>query len=285
MTGYGYCEIQNGKVHLSLDLKSYNNRYLDIVINMPPFLNSLEPKIREYLSSRLSRGRVEVFIRIRELQEDLKITVDSLTVQNYMKVLNELTKIAEIEPRVTLTHLLKMEGVLKTDKNRDLDYYWSVIRKALDTGFPEFEEARKREGDLTLQDITNLISEIREKLSIIEKHASAIEAKITETLKQRFYQLLGEDYDESRVYSETAVMLVKYDINEELMRMKSHLDNFSAICGSGEAAGKKLDFICQELNREINTIGSKSIILEVNRGVIDIKDAIEKIREQLRNVE
>jgi len=285
MTGFGCSEYQDDQIHVSLDLKSYNNRYLDISVSMPPFLNSLEPKIREMISSRINRGRVEVYIKIRELKEEVVIHLDKPVVQSYMSVLHELAEAAGLDAKPTLSHLLKMEGILKTDKQRDMDFYGDHIEKQLLDAFKGYEESRIREGSQTAADIHDILSAIEEKVKILEQHAPEAEKRIIETLKERFQQLLGEGYDESRILAETAVMLVKYDINEEIIRMKSHLQNFREIAGENSPVGKKLDFLCQELNREINTVGSKSTILEVNQCVIDVKDAIEKIREQLRNVE
>ena len=285
MTGFGCSEYQDDKIHISLDLKSYNNRYLDITVSMPPFLNSLEPKIRSIVSSRINRGRVEVYIKIRELKEEVTIHLDKSVVQSYMTVLEALAEAAGLDSKPTLSHLLKMEGILKTDKQRDLDFYWEHVEKRLLDAFNEFEESRLREGEQTSADIEEVLLTIEKNVGKLEQYAPELGKRIMDTLKERFQQLLGDEFDESRILAETAVMLVKYDINEEIIRMKSHLQNFHQIAEEGAPLGKKLDFLCQELNREINTVGSKSTILEVNQSVIDVKDAIEKIREQLRNVE
>ncbi|MEW5817440.1 MAG: DUF1732 domain-containing protein, partial [Spirochaetota bacterium] len=161
----------------------------------------------------------------------------------------------------------------------------NFISGQLEKSFFDFEETRMAEGEITRRDIEGCLDEVDNSLNIIEKKAVIMEAKIIETIRERFYQLLGDDIDEARVLSETALMLVRFNINEEIIRMKSHIGNFREIMKTSGQIGKKLDFLCQELNREINTIGSKSIIYEINQAVIDIKEALEKIREQLRNVE
>ena len=285
MTGFGFSDYQDDQLRISLDLKSYNNRYLDISVSMPPFLNALEPKIRELITGRVQRGRVEVYIKIRELTEAVTVHLDKPVVESYMKVLEELTAIARLDEKPRLSDLLAMEGLLKTDKQRDLEFYWNHVENRFSEAFQEFEKSRIREGAQTEADIRDILAGIEKNVAVLEKHAPELERHIVETLKDRFEQLMGDDYDESRVLAETAVLLVKYDVNEEIMRMKSHLQTFRQIADGDAPVGKKLDFLCQELNREINTIGSKSTILEVNQSVIEVKDSIEKIREQLRNVE
>ncbi len=285
MTGFGFSEYQDEKIHLSLDLKSYNNRYLDVICNIPPFLNPLEPEIREFITSRVGRGRVEVFVKIREFQEELTIFLDKPVVRSYVEVLTDLAKTAGIDPKINLSHLLKMEGILRTDKRRDTGYYWNLLQNSLKEAYTGFEQSRASEGNRTSGDIRSILGGVVTQVEILELHAAEMEKKIIESLKTRFDQLLGDGYDESRILAETAVMLVKHDINEEIMRIKSHLQNFHAILEAKGPAGKKLDFVCQELGREINTVGSKSVIIDVNHAVVEMKNSVEKIREQLRNVE
>lgn len=285
MTGFGFCEIQDDKSHISLDLKSYNNRYLDIITNIPSILNPLEPKLREWLSERINRGRVEVHIRYRELEENLKVILDRNVVSEYVDVLGQMMETAGIKGEITLSHLLSMDGIIKTDKKRDLSHIWARIEPMLEKAFEEYDHNRTREGENTENDICSQIEVLKENLSFIETNAPEVEAQVKQTLSEKFREITGDEIEETRLLAETAMYLVKYDINEEIIRMRSHLDRFMEIITGEESAGKKLDFLCQELNREINTIGSKSPVVEVHQSVVQMKDALEKIREQLRNVE
>lgn len=285
MTGFGFSEIQDEKYHISLDLKSYNNRYLDIITNIPTVLNPLEPSLREWLSARINRGRVEVHIRYRELEEDLEVLLDENVVREYTAVLERLAKAAGIEGKPELSHLLSMEGIIKTDKKRDLSSVWARIEPMLEKAYTDFDANRAREGMNTEKDIIEQISLLKEQLSFVETKAPEVERLIRETLSGKFREITGDEIEETRLLAETAMYLVKYDINEEIIRMRSHLERFSEIMSDETSAGKKLDFLCQELNREINTIGSKSPVVEVHQSVVVMKDALEKIREQLRNVE
>lgn len=285
MTGFGYKEVQNEKMHLTIDLKSYNNRYLDIIVHLPPVFASLEPRLRDYLSNRIHRGRIELQIRFRELEENVSLVYDEKTVAHYAETLRALQHAAGISGDIALSHLLKLEGVLKPVKNRDIEKYWTQMYPLLEEVVTEFENSRIKEGVETENDIMTNIDVISKYAARIEELAPEADRLIKKNLRDRFDDLLGDQVEENRILSEMAVVLAKHNINEEVIRMKSHLDSFRSIAGSGETVGKKLDFICQELNREINTIGSKSTLLEVHQAVIEVKDAIEKIREQLRNVE
>ncbi len=285
MTGFGFCEVQDEKSHISLDLKSYNNRYLDIITNIPSILNPLEPKLREWLSERINRGRVEIHIRYRELEENMKVILDKNVVREYTDVLGQIMETAGIEEELKLSHLLSMDGIIKTDKKRDLTYIWDRILPMLEKAYSDYDENRKKEGKNTEMDISSQVEVLTNNLSFVETNAPEVEAQVKQTLSEKFRDIAGDEIEESRLLTETAMYLVKYDINEEIIRMRSHLERFLEISTSEESAGKKLDFLCQELNREINTIGSKSPVVEVHQSVVQMKDALEKIREQLRNVE
>ncbi|HUZ17649.1 MAG TPA: YicC/YloC family endoribonuclease [Spirochaetia bacterium] len=285
MTGYGYAEHNDERFRLSLDLRSYNSRYLEMSINVPPYLGFLESRLRDFLAPRIARGRVELYVRLTDLDEELDAKVDKRAVETYTRVLRELASAAGIAPEVRLDHLLGLEGVLKTERNPDVETYWAVVEPELSRLLEEFEETRLREGATTHRDVAEKIALIESGLAKIEAQRPELESSIKKNLRDRFDELLGMEADQARIMSETAVMLVKADIGEEIVRMKSHLESFRRILDSEEPVGKKLDFVCQELGREINTVGSKSTLIEINREVIEIKDALEKIREQLRNVE
>ncbi|MFP4564323.1 MAG: YicC/YloC family endoribonuclease [Spirochaetia bacterium] len=285
MTGFGYSEYQDSEIQASVLLKSYNNKYLDIFVNLPSIISGLEPAIRDFLSCRIERGRVEVSIKLRELSEDLTVLLDESTARSYIEALSGLAALAGLEREKLLPGLLQIEGILKAQRNRDTDYYWTLLEPRLEAAFVQYEASRIKEGAAAQDDVEKSAGVIRGRLEVVLARAGELEAKIKENLTNRFAEVLGNEIDENRILSETAVMLVKYDINEEIVRLTGHLDSLEETLAGSGAVGKKLDFICQELNREINTIGSKSVILEVNQAVIEMKNAVEKMREQLRNVE
>ncbi|MDZ7795153.1 MAG: YicC/YloC family endoribonuclease [Spirochaetia bacterium] len=285
MTGYSYREYQDERVNLALELKSYNNRYLDIVVNAPPFLSPLEPAIRNYLKSRIVRGRVEISLRVKELEEDLEVYIDQSAATQYAAALRRLAETVGLQEEPRLSHFLRLEGVIKPVKNRDLEWFEKLVLQELEEAATEFVRSRRTEGESTDADIRALMQNIEAGLATIEAHSVKLEEYIQNQLTERFKELVGENYDENRILSETAVMLMKYSVGEETVRMRSHLDQFMNYMQESGGVGKKLDFICQEMHREINTIGSKSTIIAINQAVVEAKDSLEKIREQLRNVE
>ncbi|MDC7223062.1 MAG: YicC family protein [Spirochaetales bacterium] len=285
MTGFGYGEFQDDKIHLTADLKSYNNRYLDLIVNIPPPLNPLEPLIRERISRSLKRGRVELYLRMRELEEDLTILLDKDAARGYADKLREMGRELSLKDDLGYSHILGLEGVLKVDKKRDLDLLSEKVNDLIDKALAELISRREKEGEKTEEDIMGQIALVESSLEKVKNFAPAVEEKITRTLQEKFREVLGDAVEEGRILQETASYLVRYDINEEISRLTTHLESFHSIVEKEEMVGKKLDFLCQEMNREINTIGSKTPQVEVSRLVVEMKDSMEKIREQLRNVE
>jgi uncharacterized protein (TIGR00255 family) len=285
MTGFAYREHRDERHKITITMKSYNNRFLDILIYLPSFLNPLEQKIREFLAKRISRGRVELYLKAVELNQAAEIAIDSAYVESYMQALRQLADAAGIRDRIRLSHLMRIEGILKAEQSLDLDAYWLDLQPILASVFQDFDELRQAEGEATGKDISELLGRIEADIAKIEAVAPQLEEKIRNNLRNRFEDLLANGVDENRILAETAVVLMKSDIHEELIRSRSHLQTFKKILEESGPMGKKLDFICQELNREFNTIGAKNLLVEVDGAIVALKDHVEKIREQLRNVE
>lgn len=285
MTGYGYAELQDEAQQTLLEIKGYNSRYLDIYINLPQSLASLEPLFRGYLSSRVGRGKVELNLKYRRLQNDLSFSIDSNAIVNFTDVLREIADAAQIEARITLSNLLAMEGLIKSSSEIDPEKVWEVVLPLLEETFEEFSQSRCREGEETRRSVLSHLESLSEAVVVFHERSADLEQGIAENIRSRFESILSGKVDEDRVLAETAVLLVKFSIDEELSRLDGHLKAFRDTVELDEPVGKKLDFLCQEINREINTIGSKSTMYEINSRVVDAKDALEKIREQLRNVE
>ncbi len=285
MTGYGYKEYQDDKVHFSLEMKSCNNRYLDISMNLPSALSPLEGALREILGSRLRRGRVDVFLRMREGEEDLILHIDEKAVLVYARALEKIRTLAGVKSPLSLGDLLSMEGLVKIEKKRDLEIFLELLKPLFREVLEQLCTSRVKEGASTEKDIMEHIALLKEYLDEVKGFAPKVEEQITRTLKNKFREVLGDALAEDRILAEVAVQIVRFDINEEIKRLDCHLDSFKAIAAADEGMGKKLDFLCQEMGREINTIGSKGTMVEISRLVVKMKDALEKIREQLRNVE
>jgi len=284
MTGYSYAEFQDDKIKLAAELKSYNNRFLDISVNAPPALQGAENAIRKYLGDRIARGKVEFFLKIKTLSSQLMVTVDEGAVFAYMDAFNRIKELSGVNDDVSLSQLIRADGVLNRDTELDPAIFDTYVFPLLEKVYEEYDATCLKEGENTKADILKHLAVIEENVRAVEAQAGRFEELLRKNVYDRFQQLLGDAVDESRVYAETAVLLVKYTINEELVRLKSHLEAFHKALESDEPVGRKLDFICQELNREINTIGSKSMMVEVDKAVVALKDALENIREQVRNV-
>ena len=296
MTGYGYEELVEEKLFLSVEIKSYNSRFLDLSINLPSSLSRLEHFFREKVTAAVVRGKVDVYIRLREEEPATTVLVNQEAVRSYAvaiaqvsQMLSEMQGAAGSQVASTsqsqLELILGQEGVLVSHREFDLDSYKALLEPVFDGALQQFLADRRREGE-------NLKVDLQEKLAVLEDAAAfftqwqpQMESTFKENLQRRFQELLGEGYDQQRVLTEVAALLVKYTINEEIVRLKSHLSALAKELVENATPGRKIDFICQEINREINTIGSKNQFTEVGAMVITAKDALENIREQARNVE
>ena len=285
MTGFAYREWANEDISISVEIKGYNNRFLEIYVNTPPWLPQLEQRVRDIINGVCGRGKVEVAIRVRETNTPMTVSVNENAAKAYLRAISGLALSLGLDEEVKLSTLINMEGVLNIEKNRDDDRYWALIEPVLTEAAGLFRAERIREGKHTEEDVLNSISKIESTLQTVSAHLPALESSIKENIKARFKDIAGGDIDENRVLAETAILLMKYTVSEEISRLSSHLGEFRAESKKNDRPGKKLDFLCQEINREINTIGSKSVILEVSRAIVEMKEALENVREQLRNVE
>jgi len=285
MTGFAYKEWANENVSISVQIKGYNNRFLEIFVNTPPWLPQLEQRVRDIIGNVCGRGKVEVAIRARETNAPMNVSVNVNAANAYMRAISGLASNLGLDEKPSLSTLISMDGVLDIEKSCDNERYWSLIEPVLREAVGVFQTERIREGKHTQEDILNSISRIESALQTVGTHLPALESSIKENIKARFKEISDGDIDENRILAETAILLMKYTVSEEISRLSSHLGEFRAETAKNERPGRKLDFLCQEINREINTIGSKSAILEVSRAVVEMKEALENVREQLRNIE
>ena len=285
MTAYACIEKNEDNIFISMEIKSYNNRFLEIQIHMPGYLLSYEGSIRKYISSRFTRGKIDVYIKVKNPNEELSVIVNKNAALSYQNAIGELSVILGLNEKAGLEMLLGLDGVLNTETARDASKYKTIIDTLLEEASNILDEEKKREGEFTKKDILGHLAVLEESLEKIKTKIPEMEAAIKENLRSRFFELLGDKIDETRILAETASQLVKYSISEEISRLSSHLEEFKNEAKNNMYPGKKLDFLSQEINREINTIGSKTPVLDVSRAVVAMKNALEDIREQLRNVE
>jgi uncharacterized protein (TIGR00255 family) len=286
MTGYAYHEVSLKEASVSVEIKSVNSRFLDLTVSLPPYLNQLESRFRELVIEKIHRGKIDVTIRIKEVESNEKVTADINAAKSYADAIG---KIAEALGRnvkeIPLSLIISQPGVLITDKTYDIEKYWNMILPVFTTVLSQFCSDREREGKNLYRDILAKLDTLDECTTFFKKWQPKMETMFKEQITQKFNELLGNNADEQRIMTETAAMLVKYTINEEIVRLTSHLSALRAEMNDNPAPGKKIDFLCQEINREINTIGSKNQFTEVGAMVVTAKDSLENIREQSRNVE
>ena len=284
MTGYGYSEINYENAVISVEIKSVNSRFLDLSINLPPYLNAIESFFRNLIIKNISRGKVDVFIRVKELESDAQIVADTKIAQSYSEAIKQVAKaIGYDENNIPLSLILSQTGVLNTNKNYDVQDYQKKIEPVFQNALEIFLSDAKREGENLKADLKQKLSKLEECADFFEKWQPKMEEIFKQQIVSRFNELLGEQVDQNRIMTEVAAMLVKYTINEEIVRLKSHIKAMKQEM-ENPFPGKKLDFICQEMNREINTIGSKNQFAEVGAMVICAKDSLENIREQSKNI-
>jgi uncharacterized protein (TIGR00255 family) len=283
MTGYAFLEGESQGWTYSIEIKSYNNRYLDLSLNLPTSIQSKEPEIRSYVLDQVSRGRVEIVIRLED-PSSFNFEVDQEAVAQTVQMLAQIRSITGIGGAIDLDHLLHFVDVFKKKSKFDVDFVWNMLSVPFEQAFQQFIQSRILEGSNTKKDIYQLVNSLIENSAVIKNQAQNVETNLLQNFKKRIQELKLE-VDSARLYSEVAIYVIRFGIHEELMRLESHLNSFLEWIDKPTAVGKKLDFLCQEINREINTISSKTNLAEVQIKVVEMKDAIENIREQLRNVE
>ena len=286
MTGYGFKETIVENTQISVEIKSVNNRFLDLNVNIPSFLNPLESKIRKIVSSKIVRGKIDLTIRVKDMNSTAKVNPDPAAALMYRDAIAKVSEaLGYPAASFPLSLIVSQDGVLNITHEYDAEVYWSKIEPVFNEVFEQFVSDREREGE-------NLKVDLLKKLDILDKCASffkewqpKMEQKFREQITTRFNELLGDSADQNRIMTEVASMMIKYTINEEIIRLHSHLSAMRNEFLQNPIPGKRIDFICQEANREINTIGSKNQFTEVGEMVINAKDALENIREQSKNVE
>ncbi len=286
MTGYGKGSAQNENFTSEAEVKSVNSRFLEISLRLPASLMNREYDIREYIKSKIGRGKLSVFILLKNNGSDNNsLFVNKEKLKNYLSQVKELKKAAKINEKIKLEHLLYNRDIFTAPELELSDSEFDLVKKAVDSALAELLKMKKSEGKELGKDLVGRIKLIEEKLTIIENESKLSVNEYFAKLKERVSTLLSDlTADKDRVNQELAVIADKADITEESVRLRSHLKFFLESLNEAEP-GRKLNFLCQEMNRESNTISSKSISTLITHSAVLIKEEIEKIREQIQNIE
>ncbi|GKX66249.1 YicC/YloC family endoribonuclease [Inconstantimicrobium mannanitabidum] len=289
MTGFGRATSEEGaKRNFSIEVKSVNNRYLDINIRMPRTLISLEEKVRKVVTEKLNRGKVDIFINYKNYGEsENSIKLDLNLADNYVETLKQLEDRYHLNNDLSLSLVAKFPDVIKLEeKEENLDDIWSEIEPIINKAIEKNIEMRIAEGEKLEADITVKCANMEEAIKVIEERSESIVEVYKNKLQTRIKDLLGNiEVDEGRIATEVAIFADKAAVDEEITRFYSHLSQMLNTLKLDEPVGRKMDFIVQEMNREANTIASKSTDIDITNIVINIKNTIEKIREQIQNIE
>ena len=288
MTGFGRALKETNGYVITVELKAVNHRYFEFSSRVPRQYGFLDEKLKSYVNSKVSRGKVDCYVSIEALNtEDADVVVNNTLASAYVKALKELSQTYELKDDFGAYSISRFPDVLIVKKNEeDEEALWQCVLTVLDEAIEKFNAMRIREGEKLYNDIKSRGENIIETVSFIEKRSPETVKEYNEKLIQRVAKIIGDaTLDESRIIQEVAIYADKVAVAEETVRLRSHIDQLNLFLESEEPIGRKMDFLIQEINREANTIGSKAIDVEIARKVVDIKAEVEKIREQVQNIE
>ncbi|PLR97340.1 YicC/YloC family endoribonuclease [Bacillus sp. T33-2] len=287
MTGFGRSTKESGQFNATVEIKTVNHRFCEFHIRMPRQLLAIEDKLKKNLGSRIDRGRVEVFVMLEgEGTVNRSVHIDWKLMDEYVRHIADIKEKYKVSGEVTIQDLVSREELIvfeeKAAGNDELEH---LVLMAADEAAQELMQMRLQEGSALEKDVTANIGLLRDHVLHIKQYAPAVIEQYRERLSKKLHEFVGGIVDEARVLTEAAVFADKADINEELTRLDSHIAQFFKILTLTDPVGRKLDFLVQEMNREVNTIGSKANDAEIARAVVEMKSLLEKVKEQVQNIE
>jgi uncharacterized protein (TIGR00255 family) len=288
MTGFGRFEKMINGHDIIVEIKSVNHRYFEFSSRITRGYGFLDEKVKTYLQSKLSRGKVDVFISIETLEDsDVQVLINEPLVSGYVKALRELRDKYNLKDDISVGLVSKYSDIFSIHKAPDDEkVIWDCVKSVMDKALESFIKMRETEGERLKQDILDRAETILSIVNKIEERSPQTVIEYEQKLKQRLIEILSDkNIDEQRILTEAAIFADKVAVSEETVRLRSHFDQLLSMLESDDAIGRKLDFIVQEMNREANTIGSKCVDSQISHMVVDIKAEIEKIREQIQNIE
>jgi uncharacterized protein (TIGR00255 family) len=289
MTGFGRAEVTHLQFVYAIEIKSVNHRYLDMAVKMPRKLSFLEEKVRGVLKPYVRRGRVDIYINQSVTGEsDKKVLIDESLCRAYQESFNQISQTLKIDNDLTVSLLARLPEVIQIEQQDiDEETLWQELENGLLMAVEQLTQMRQAEGSALMDDLEQRIVMLQEMMDKIEKLSPEVGEAYRKKLIKRITDLVGQEMviDENRLMTEVAIIAEKSSIVEEIVRFKSHLNQIIETMNQDESIGRKLDFLLQELNREINTIGSKAGDLTVGSLVVEVKSELEKMREQVQNIE
>lgn len=288
MTGFGRCEISEGNRKMTVEMKSVNHRYLDVNMKMPKKLNFFDASIRNLLKTYIQRGKVDLFITYEDTAEsNFSLKYNQELAGEYLKYLEQMAETFHLENDIRVSTLSRYPEVFTMEETQvDEEELWNLLEKALRGACQQFVETRIKEGENLKKDLLAKLDTMLENVEYISVRSPEIIGEYRKKLEDKVKELLEDTHiEESRIAAEVTIFADKICVDEEIVRLKSHIEHTKMTLEEGGSVGRKLDFIAQEMNREANTILSKANDLEVSNRAIDLKTEIEKVREQIQNIE
>ncbi len=288
MTGYGRGEASSDKLSVTVELKSVNHRFFEGSVRAPRQFAFLEDKLKSYVQSRVARGKVDIMVScdFGAAMAD-KIEVNEAYAEEYINALKTLAEKFGITNDISVSNVARNQDVFcVTKQSLDEEEVWSLVSSAAEIAVDNFIKERETEGKRMADDVISRTKTILKYVAVVEERSPETVREYRERIENKMKELLGDTtVDEQRLITETAIFADRVAVNEETVRLRSHIAHFSEMCEAGGVIGKKLDFTVQEMNRETNTIGSKCQDIEISHIVVEIKSEIEKMREQIQNIE
>lgn len=289
MTGYSQLEKNEGHVTISAEIRSYNNRYLDIVLRLPQGYAPFESRIKAMISEHIVRGRVELKIQISDNAENENLfEIDEIRAKAYFAALSKLKTLMNLKQDIPLDLVATFNGIIRpVEIETDLEKIWPSVKVCLQGVIDDLVIMRKREGEFIASDFEQRLESLVKRLNRIESRAEGLVNVYKDRLESRIMEMTRGmiELDPARISQEAAFLSEKSDISEEIVRIRSHFEQFKNIMDADEPGGRKLNFLIQELNREMNTIGSKAGNSDISHTIVSMKAELEKLREQVQNIE
>ena len=288
MTGYGRCETVDGGKKILAEVRSVNHRYSDYSVKVPRYYGFLEDKVRKKVAESASRGKIDVYIAVESYGDsDAEISLKEEFAKEYIEALYQLRDKFGLKDDISVCRVARNQEIFNVErKSEDEDEIWDLVEPVLDEAIKSFVAMREREGARIQQDLESRIGYMKMIAAKINERSPQTVEEYKERLYAKIKEILDDgEVDENRVLTEVAVFADKIAVDEELVRLGSHFEEFYNIMNSPEPAGRKLDFLIQEINREVNTTGSKANDIEIAKLVVTLKGEIEKLREQVQNIE
>lgn len=287
MTGYGRGKSECDGREYTVEIKAINHRYNDISVKMPRYLSFLEDKIRQLITKSISRGKIEVYINVKNISSSSKnVVVDKELAREYISEMNELIKMYNLKDDISVTSIMRLPDIITNSDIEDEELYWNATKEALEIALKAISDAKENEGEKLKNDIEARLETISKYVEIVKEKSSGLIEEYKTKLMNRINELGANNIiDENRIGMEVVLFADKSSICEEVTRLNSHIDSLRKMLDTTGPIGKKLDFLVQEMNRETNTIGSKANSVGITNYVVEMKNEIENIREQVQNIE